>query len=166
MLNSRHLGPRRVWMVALSCRVWLTLWDESDAGSVFQGPRYLTTLPSNLILLAAGTNPQGSLKSKKSSPVYAKRLLAPKVGTKYLVPRTWYQVLGTKYLVPRGGPEGSQGGNPPKSGGSWSGHPHLCSNMNSHFVRSCLIKVRGFVLPKMFALPAAPSSNSKRAILH
>ena len=46
--NSRHLGPRRVWMVTLRCRFWFTFVDAAD---VLPGPFFLQPLHQKTQLL-------------------------------------------------------------------------------------------------------------------
>ena len=60
ILDYRHLGPRRVWMGGSKRRVWLisaSSASSGSSGSVFQGPQYLTTLPSNMLKNGAGGTP-------------------------------------------------------------------------------------------------------------
>ena len=60
-VNYRHLGPRRVWMGGSKRRLWLISVGSAgsgSSGSVFQGPQYLTTLPSNMLKNGAGWAPK------------------------------------------------------------------------------------------------------------
>ena len=61
ILDYRHLGPRRVWMGGSKRRLWLISGSSAgsaSSGSVFQGPQYLTTLPSNMLKNGAGWAPK------------------------------------------------------------------------------------------------------------
>ena len=60
-VNYRHLGPRRVWIGGSKRRLWLISagsGSSASSGSVFQGPQYLTTLPSNMLKNDAGWAPK------------------------------------------------------------------------------------------------------------